>query len=233
MKKITLSLVILFVAVGASAQSLIRNEQLPIFTSVALTGNMNVELIPGENNWIDVELFNSEVNRFTWSVSDDGTLTVKLRPTVGEKARADVRIYYKGPLYGISVNDAKLTAEGIVASIFKLSVSGGGNASVVLDADDAEIDVSAKSALSATGRAKYLALRVSEASTADTRGLEAVSAEVEAATGGEIYVRATERIVVKARTASNIYYSGNPSIVKNNTSKTSMGSGVYDIGAKK
>lgn len=221
----------LLFAGGSYAQSLIRNEQLPIFTSVAVSGNINVELIPHENNWIDVELYDSDIKKFTWSTSNDGTLSVSLRPTVGQKSRADVRIYYKGPLYGVSINDAKLTAN-IIASIFKLSISGGGNASVVLDSDDIEIDVSAKSALVASGTVKYLSLRVAEASKADTRGLKAISAEVEAVTGGEIYVCATERIVLNARTASNIYYAGNPSIVKNHTSRTSIGSGIYDIGAK-
>lgn len=223
----------LIFAVGTFAQSLIRNENLPVFTNVSLSGNMNVELIPGAENRIEVELHDSDVKKFTWTMLDDGTLSVKLRPTVGQKSRADVRIYYKGPLYGVTVNDAKLTANHIDTSIFRLSISGAGNASIALDADDVEIEVSAKSALAATGSTKYLTMRVSEGSKVDTRGLEAVSAEIEAVTGGEVYVCATERIVTNARTASNIYYMGNPSIVKDHTSKTSIGSGVYDISARK
>ena len=233
MKKILFTLAILLAAGSVSAQNLIQNENLPDFTGISLSGNLNVELIPSATNAIDVQLYDSDVKKFTWNLTNNGVLSVTLRPTVGQKARADVRIYYKGTLQNISAMDAKLTAkEDVVSSLFKISLSGGANASMSVDADDVEIDATANSVLVMSGVTKYVAVRATERSKVDTRKLEAVAAEAEAVTGGEIYVFASERIVANARNASTIYYAGNPTIVKNRTSKSSVGSGVHDIGYK-
>lgn len=233
MKKILFSLALLLLAGGAIAQNSIRNENLPEFTGITLSGNMNVELIASSTNAIDVQLYESDVKRFTWSLNSNGVLSVTLRPTVGQKSRADVRIYYKATLHNVTVSDARLTAAAdIASSIFRLSVSGGGNASIAVDADDFEVEATANSAVVVSGTAKYLSVRATERSKVDTRGLKAVAAEVEAVTGAEIYVFASERIVTNARNASTIYYAGNPTIVKDRTSKSSIGSGVHNIDPK-
>ena len=212
------------------AQSVIRNDELPDFAVIALSGNMNVELIEADKNAIEVQLYESDIKKFTWSVNGDGVLSVTLRPTVGQKARADIRLYYKAEIKEVTVNGARLTVEDeIVSSLFRLAVSGGGSASVAVAADDVEVEVTSNSAVVVTGETTYLSIRATERSKVDTRKLNAVSAETEAVTGGEIYVFASERIVANARHASSIHYTGKPTIVKNRTSRSSMGSGVYNI----
>ncbi len=230
MKKTILSLALLLFAASAFAQSVIENKELPDFTAIALSGNMNVELIAGEVDAIEVQLYESDIKRFTWSVDSHGVLSVSLRPTVGQKARADVRLYYKADIKSVTVNGARLTAnDEIVSSIFRLAVSGGGNASVAVAADDVEVEAAANSAVVVTGETTYLSIRATERSKVDTRKLDAVSSEAEAVTGGEIHVFASERLVANARNASTIYYTGNPTIFKNRTSRSSVGSGVHKI----
>lgn len=232
MRKTILSLMLLLFAGSAMAQSVIENEELPDFTAVALSGNMNVELIPADVNAIEVQLYESDIKRFTWNVNSGGVLSITLRPTVGRKARADIRLYYNAELTEVTVSGARLTAEDeIVSSLLRLVVSGGGNASVAVAVDDMEIEATANSAVEVSGEAKYLSIRATERSKVDTRELDAVSAEAEAVSGGEIYVFASERIVANAGNVSKIYYAGNPSIVKTSMSKI-MGAGVFDIGEK-
>ncbi len=159
-------------------------------------------------------------------------LSIALRPTVGRKARADIRLYYSAELKEVTVNGARLTAKDedeIVSSLFRLAVSGGGSASVAVGADDLEVEAAANSAVVVSGEAKYLSIRATERSKVDTRQLDAVSVEAEAVTGGEIRVSASERLVANARNASTIYYAGHPSIIKNRTSRSSVGSGVISI----
>ena len=160
MKKTILSLALLLFAASAFAQSVIENKELPDFTAIALSGNMNVELIAGEVDAIEVQLYESDIKRFTWSVDSHGVLSVSLRPTVGQKARADVRLYYKADIKSVTVNGARLTAnDEIVSSIFRLAVSGGGNASVAVAADDVEVEAAANSAVVVTGETTYLSIR--------------------------------------------------------------------------
>lgn len=233
MKKLLVLLAMITVSASATAQNIIQNENLSDFHSVSLSGNLNVELIASTNNAIDVQLYDSDVKKFSWSINNNGVLSLVLRPTVGTKARADVRIYYKGGLQSLSVSDAKLTVnEKIVAAMFKVAVSGGGNASLILESEDVEVDATANSAVQISGTTKYLSVRATERSKVDTRGLKAVAGEAEAVTGGEIYIYASERLVATARNASTIYYAGNPTIVKDRSAKTSMGSGVLNIGYK-
>lgn len=234
MKK-TLSLIIFLLAtISVSAQQSIKSNQIADFHSVSLSGNLNAELIRADVNSVDIELYNSDINKFKWSVND-GVLSVSLRPTIGSKARADVRIYYRGSLSDISVIDARLSAtEAIMSHMMRLVVSGGANVNATVDVKDLEVEVTGNSSLLMSGTAKYLTLKATERSKVDVRKMQAVSAETEAATGAEVYVNSSERLVANARIAATIFYTGNPTIFKDRSSKinTSLGSSVLSIGHK-
>ena len=238
-KSILISALLLALAtISASSQpshSIKNIFTIPDFYSVVLNGgNLNVELIHSETNEIEVELHNSELEKFRWTVSD-GVLSVTLRPTVGAKPSADVKIYYNGNLHEISASGTQLTAdEPVTSHIMILKVSGGARVNMAVDARDLEVEVTGNSSLMLSGTAKYLTLRATERSMVDTRKLDVVSAEVEAATSAEIYVNATERLVANARTTAKIFYMGNPIIFKDRSSRlnTTMGSSVYNIGPK-
>ncbi|MCL2561913.1 MAG: DUF2807 domain-containing protein [Rikenellaceae bacterium] len=234
MKRILFLLALLFVAanvISAQAQSIEHTEALGEFTAVSLSGNINVELIAADENSIEVHLHDSDAQRFRWHIASDGTLSVALRPTVGRSVHADVRIYYRAPLREIRVNGARLTAEqSRLAQLFSLTLRGGANAIIDMNADDIELSVTGNSALVASGETKYLTLRATERSRVDSRRLTARAVEAEAATGAEVYLHASERLVVNARNTSTIYYAGRPSILKDRRSRARIGLGLYEIG---
>lgn len=234
MKKTIFLIIFLLTVTSVPAQQSIKSNPISDFHAIALSGNLNVALIHADVNAIEIELYDSEINKFKWGVNN-GVLSVSLRPTIGSKARADVRIYYRGALYDISVTDARLSVtEEIVAHTMRLAISGGANVNVAVDVKDMEVDVNGNSSLLMLGTAKYLTLKVTERSRVDVRKLQAVSAETEAATGAEVYVNASERLVANARTAATIFYMGNPTIFKDRSSKinTSLGSSVLSIDYK-
>lgn len=236
MKK-TISLIIfLLAATSVSAQQSITSTSISDFHSVSLTGNLNVELIHADTDAIEIELYNSDINKFKWSVNN-GMLSVSLRPTLGQgqKSRADVRIYYKGTPTDISVTDARLTVvDPLVAHMMRLAISGGANVNAAVDVKDLDVEVSGNSSLLISGSTKYLTLRATERSKVDTRRLQAVSAETEATMGSEVYINSSERLVANAKTAATIFYMGNPTIFKDRSSKMNMslGSSVLSIGHK-
>lgn len=234
MKK-TISLIIfLLAAATVSAQQTIKSNPISDFHAIALSGNLNVQLIHADANSIEIELYDSDINKLRWGIND-GALSVSLRPTIGAKSRVDVRIYFKGPLNDISVMDARLSAtEELVAHTMRLAVSGGANVNAAVNVKDLEVEVTGNSSLLMFGMAKYLTLRATERSRVDVRKLQAVSAEAEASTGAEVYINSSERLVANARTGATIFYMGNPTIFKDRSSKISagLGSSVLSIGHK-
>lgn len=234
MKKIVFLIISLLTTASVSAQQNITSTPISDFYSISLSGNLNVELIHADADAIEIELYNSDINKFKWSVNN-GILSVSLRPTMGQKSRADVRIYYKGTPTEISVTDARLTVtEALVAHMMRLSVLGGANVNAAVDVKDLNVEVSGNSSLLMSGLAKYLTLRVTEHSKVDTRKLHTVSAETEATMGSEVYINSSERLVANAKTTATIFYTGNPTIFLDRSSRinTSMGSGVLNIGHK-
>ncbi|MDL2320054.1 DUF2807 domain-containing protein [Alistipes sp. OttesenSCG-928-B03] len=233
MKKTIGIILFLFATVSLHAQQIIKSDQVADFHAVSVSGNINVELIPAAENSVDIQLYDSDIKKFKWSVSN-GTLSLSLRPTSGAKARADVRVYYKGALQNISVVDARVTAMDLISHTLRISVAGGANFTADLDAQDLELEVTGNSVALVSGMAKYATLRATERSRVDTRKMDAVSVEAEAATTAELYVTANERLVANAKSGATIFYAGSPSIFKDRSTKvsSSIGSSVLNIGYK-
>ena len=233
MKKYLFLLGLLFSVTALPAQQSIQSHNVHGFTAINLTGNLFVELIPAESNSIDIVLTDSDLNKLKWEV-DAGVLSVTLRPTQGRgvKAKADVKIYYcpsTSPLNRISLTEGELyVSEPLQSPMLNITLTGGAKISAAIDAFDLEADVSGNSVASLSGEAKYLTLRATEKSKVDTRKLDSVSATVDAATGAEIFVRASERLAANAKSAAAIYYMGEPTILKSKANG-GMGASVHNI----
>ncbi len=80
-----------------------------------------------------------------------------------------------------------------------------------------------------TGKAKYLTLKAVEHSRVDTRELDSVAAEVDAAAGSEVFVSASERLLAQARSGATIYHRGNPSILKNRSARSPLSGGIFSV----
>lgn len=231
MKKIILALCGLCFAVAANGQEVIKSSEIGDFQVITLAGNLNVELIPADENAIEVTLRESAADKFRWSVNSGGVLAMALRPTVGRNARADVRIYYKDMLREVTADGGSLKAtEPIEAHCLRVGISGGANVNLAVVARDMEFDARGNSAAMLTGDVKYLNINASERTRIDSRGMKSVSAEIGAAMGSEVYVNAEERIVAQTRNGATIYHVGAPTILKNRSFKRGLGGGVFSIG---
>lgn len=231
MKKAILLLSAIFAVTALQAQQTIKSDGFENFRAVSLSGKINVELIPGDTNRIDVTLHETDLKRFKWSVSE-GVLSANLRPTSGRDAHATIRLQYATPLREITVTGANLTTtEYVESDMLKISVSGGASANIDVETLDLELNVTGNSMVMLKGGAKYFTMHATEKSKADSREMECVAANVDTATGAEVYVTASERLVTSAKTSSTIFYMGNPTIFKDRSPKMNvMGSGVLNIG---
>ncbi len=224
------ALLLFSMVVNASAEEVVQSLKIGDFQKITLSGNINVELIPANENAIEAKIYESLADKFRWNVNDSGTLEVSMKPTVGSNSRADVRIYYKGALHEVRTNQANvMSTHAIQANCLRVEVVGGGNAGLKIDAKDLEVDVRGNSAASFSGSAKYLTMKIIERSRVDAREMEAVSVEVSAATASEVFLKTSERIVGQTRSGATIYYAGNPTIIKNQSVNAGFGSGMFSI----
>lgn len=231
MKRTIFCILGLLISCVAYAQEKVTATQISDFQAIKLQGGMNVELIPAEENSLEVELWNTNAERFDWKVTKDGVLHMTLKPTVGAAARADVRIYYNGLLHEISVGESMVTAQQAVEThILKIVASGSASVNLPIDAMDTELEVRSNSAVFLSGTSKYLDVSALERSKVDLRELISVAATVDAATKAEVFVHVTERLVARTRSGGTAYHIGAPSILKNTTYKASFGGGVFSIG---
>lgn len=231
MKKVIVIAVLMLMSTMLFAQQSIKSENVSDFTNVSLSGKLCVEMIPAQQNSIEVELIKSEITKFKWT-SVDGTLMLSLRPSQSSEATAIVKIYYKA-INEISVSGSEVIFnEPIISNLLAIKLSSGATVTANVDCMDLEIEVSSNSALVCSGTAKYVDIRATEKSRVDARNLESVSVMVDSATGAEIYVTALERLVAFAKTASSVYYKGEPVVLKIKSSKMGMGMGasVLNIG---
>lgn len=232
MKRILLTTLFALAVTAAAAQQTIKSETMSAFDVINLSGELRVELIPAERNSIEILLKDSDINRFKWGVTNT-TLAVSLTQGGQSRGSADIKIYYAGPLKEITMAGGELsTGGGLKAEVLKVQLKSGAKMTAGMDVFDLELYVNSNSVAELTGKVKYLLVNATERSKANTLEMAALSAEVDAATGAEVFVNAEERLVVNAKTTATIFYRGSP-ILKDNSSRMStgvMGSSVQRIG---
>jgi len=211
-------------------QTRLRSDAMDNFSKVTLSGKLNTEFIPSGKDSITITLIDSELDKFKWNVTND-ELSASLRPSSGGRGRAEIKIYYAKPIASINgLGSDIFIQQSFKSQMLVLSVSAGGKLTAAVDCLDLELNASGNSAASLTGSTKYLTLRASESSKVNCRYLQSISAQVDATTSAEVFVWATERMIVSASSGATIFYRGNPAIIKTSIPKVNFGATINSIG---
>lgn len=229
MKKLSLMVLCALMSVAVFAQQKIKSEELGLISAISLSGKLNVEYIPSDKNAIEIDLYNSDIKKFRWSVTD-GKLDVMLRPSEG--AYANVKIWSKSEdLTSLAMSGCEFKSSApINTQMLTVDVSYSAKATIPFKCQDLEMSVSSSAVLSGSGETKYFELKATEKSRVDVREMEAISVEVDASTGAEVYLTALERLVAYPKTSATIFYKGNPTITKLHSSKVvGMGASIHKI----
>lgn len=233
MKKFICLLSFVLSAICSYGQQSIASDRVDPFNALTINGNVSVELIAADANSIDIMLYDADITKFKWLVKN-GSLNISLGSGGKGTPRAEAKIYYADTLSYISISGGQIAARTPLEGIaLRVDMTGGASAALQFDMLDVEISATGNSAAEFSGIAKYLEVRATEKSKVNARKVDCVSVEAEAATGAELTVTASERLVVNAKTSSTIFYSGTPVIVKDRTTKMNagmMGSSIHYIG---
>lgn len=210
-----------------SAQS-VRSESVSDFATASFTGKVSVELIPADENKVEIALENTDANNLVWGVSN-GTLSIRLKSGGGRSpGRATVKVYYKA-LASIRLNGADAITKGVwEGDMLSVELSSGAALTAEASCLDMEIKATGNSIAQFSGTTKYLTLRANTRSKIDARKFCAVNADVSSTAGSEVYVFSEERLVAEATVNSTVFYLGKPSILK---LSEKLGSSIYSIDA--
>lgn len=203
----------------ASAQQKIRSENIEAYNALEFTGNLTVELTKAQgDSKIDITLYNAEIDRLDWGVRPDGVLFVRLKPNSGKnKATAEVKLDYD-MFTRMKISGANVMVKGVLqGGMVDIDMSSGGTLGSEVDVKDLFLKAGGNSAADIKGKAKYYTLQAAGRSKVDSRGLESMDVDVSASSYSEVYVRSQERLQISSETGANVFYAGEPEILRTHT----------------
>ena len=184
--------------VVGSGISKVEKRNVPLFTSVDLSGALEVEITVQKDLSVEIEGDDNILPLITTEVKG-GVLTVSNSQSISTKSKLRLRISVPN-LDGISSSGAS----DIVASGIK--------------SDDFRIDTSGASNLQISGETKMLEVDMSGAGEVDAKDLRAQKVTVASSGAAQADVYATEELSASVSGAGNINYYGNPKVFKEDKS---------------
>ena len=215
MKKMFVTVACALLSLAAFAQQSVKSDEGKplVFSKAEFVGNLTVRMIRSDTARIEIKQSQSESNRLDWGVKD-GNLFVKLKPGMNGKASSAEVVLYYDSLQALKASAANVAVEGTVCGEVLETEAAGATLGMDVATTDLYMKVAGNSAADITGTTKYYTLFATSKAKVDSRTLEAMDVRVEAASGAEAYVCATERLQMTSDTGAAIFYRGAPSIVR-------------------
>lgn len=211
----------------SSAQQIIETEPLAPFTALNIDGPIHIELIPAEENRMQIMLWGLDAKALNWRMKDY-TLTINTRKgLVNKRAYADIKLYYK-ELNRIVITGGEVYAKDpiICASLYLEAGSSTGKMDLLTECNDVTVHTSGNNTVRIGGTAEYATYQAKLGSTIEAMELSAMSVNASASGKSEIQVRVNETLDARAVTGANIFFLGEP--VTLNIKKATMG-GVSSV----
>lgn len=216
MKKMFVTVACALLSLAAFAQQSVKSDEGKplVFSKAEFVGNLTVRMIRSDTARIEIKQSQSESNRLDWGVKD-GNLFVKLKPGMNGKASSAEVVLYYDSLQALKASAANVAVEGpVCCEVLSVDLAAGATLGMDVATTDLYMKVAGNSAANITGTTKYYTLFATSKAKVDSRTLEAMDVRVEAASGAEAYVCATERLQMTSDTGAAIFYRGEPSIVR-------------------
>lgn len=200
------------------AQESELNTPLGKFTSLKISGNMNVTLVKSDDYSMKVSMTDISPQKFEFSMKNEA-LSLKLKPVPDRSDYSVAVVLYYKELNNIAVDGATLVNEGVIdGKQLNIALSSGASVSLQLNADDINVHASGNAKITLAGEAEVFTAKAGMGGKINAVSLDCLYATVTANTGGECYVWATRRLEAKAATNANIYHKGTPEIIRISTS---------------
>lgn len=190
------------------------------FDKISISGSFDVILIKGDEGTIKIDASDNIIESIITEVKDD-VLKVRFKKGINIRTSKsiDVSISYE------DIEGVALSGSGSVGSTSKvhseslaLKVSGSGNMKLDVDSKQLLTAISGSGNLKLTGDTEDLSCSVSGSGNLSASDLSAKIVNAKISGSGNIKIHAINEIHAKTSGSGNIIYSGNPGIIKSNSS---------------
>ena len=192
-----------------------QSEWLASFSAIAVDAPLDLRLVRvagDEAPRIVYDTKGSYTSKFK-AVVKEGTLRITERPASSRLARTEVTVYYN-ELRQLTATDATvLFADTLRTTLLDLTAGGQAKLTAAVDCADLTLEISGKSEVLLTGKARYLSAFVSTGKL-EAGGLETLSSQINAQSGGDASVWVTDRIEAKTTTNGRVVFRGHPAVIR-------------------
>jgi hypothetical protein len=202
-----------FTAVVGSGDPVTRTFELADFDTVKIGSSFDAEVIASDDFFVEVSV-DDNLEQYLLVEQQGNMLTIGLQPNIGV-ARPTLRARVTLPvLAGLEANGAShVDVTGFESGDrMRIDASGASTVRGDLVTDDLDTDVAGASTLEIEGQAEALRATASGASTIDLGGFTVTDADVDANGASTILVNVSGRLDAQASGASNVRYTGDPTL---------------------
>ena len=180
-----------------------QSEWLASFSAIAVDAPLDLRLVRvagDEAPRIVYDTKGSYTSKFK-AVVKEGTLRITERPASSRLARTEVTVYYN-ELRQLTATDATvLFADTLRTTLLDLTAGGQAKLTAAVDCADLTLEISGKSEVLLTGKL-------------EAGGLETLSSQINAQSGGDASVWVTDRIEAKTTTNGRVVFRGHPAVIR-------------------
>jgi hypothetical protein len=225
MKKINVTLIVLFLATSLFASELKETRSLDPFYKIVATNGVNVLLREGNEEKAEIRVSNGLLSDVITTVSK-GALKVKMKPRINKDLSVVVIITFQS----LELIDAKSgsnieTKDVILQDKISIKATSGGRIKAELEGNEITVSAGQGADITLYGWAKRLDVSANTKGKIKAQEMKSEKVFAKANTGGEITVAPNEYLEAVATTAGVIKYTRKP---KKQTVKASSGGEVKE-----
>lgn len=216
-----------FGTIRSHAQQIIETEPLTPFTILNTDGPIRIELIPAEENRMQIMLWGIDAKGIDWRIKDNALNVATRKGLVNKRAYADIKLYYR-ELNRIVITGGEVTAKDpiLCSSLYLEAESSVGKMDIVAECNDVTVRTSGDNVVKVSGTAEYATYQARLGSRIECLDLSVGNVTASASGKAEIQLRANELLDARAVTGANIFFTGEPMTL--HIKKATMG-GVESI----
>ena len=206
--------------VKANGNIITTTRTVSDFDKIAVSGSFHVTLIKGKEKTITIEASSNLMEAIETEV-ENGLLKIKFKSgwNIRTYKKVTITVTFEA-LSGVALSGSGsiTSADELIANDLALKVSGSGNMKLKLFTDTLTAAISGSGNLKLNGETNIVTCSISGSGNLNASDLIATITNAKVSGSGNVKIQALEEIHAKVSGSGSILYSGNPNIIKANSS---------------
>ena len=210
-------------SISGSGNVVEKDRNISGFTAIQVSSGVDVHIKQGNSDKVIVKTDDNLQDRIKTELSG-GTLKITAKGSIRKAKAFDVYITAKDLTEISASSGSDVEGDGTLAfDKLRLNMSSGSDVELSIDAKELHCELSSGSDADLDGKVGKLVVKASGGSDLKAKGLQVQDCKLRVSGGSDAFVNVNGDLDMEASGASDIHYSGSPSVVH------SKASGASDI----